>query len=190
MGPINHSRDKIIQTATRLFQMNGYNATGLNEIIKESQSSKGSFYYYFPNGKEQLALEAIQSAKKSIMERLTATLAAVSDPVEAINQLISNIMGDLKRENKLQNISISLIALETYLANERLRVACSDVFSSLSHVYAEKLVQNGFAEQKAEELGIMIETVVEGAITLSVTRKDTVPLAAMRHMIAVLLRKK
>ena len=58
---------------------------------------------------------------------------------------------------------------------------------ALSHVYAEKLLQNGFTEQKAEELGMAIETMIEGAITVSVTRKDTVPLATIGNIIGILL---
>ncbi|MDD9150732.1 MULTISPECIES: TetR/AcrR family transcriptional regulator [unclassified Sporolactobacillus] len=190
MNSKNHSREKIINTATRLFQMNGYNATGLNEILKESESPKGSLYYYFPNGKEQLALEAIQSANKSIKEKLQAALDKYSDPENAINHLIGNIITDLEKENKLQDISVSLIALETYASSEPLREACKKVFASLSGLYADKLVQNGFSKQRAEQLGMIIEIMIEGAITVSVTRKDTVPLAAVSHSIDVLLSEK
>lgn len=82
------SREKIIEAASKLFQIKGFNATGLNEILKESKSPKGSLYYYFPDGKEQLALEAIRLASKSILERLETTLNKYSDPIKAIKYLI------------------------------------------------------------------------------------------------------
>jgi TetR/AcrR family transcriptional repressor of lmrAB and yxaGH operons len=187
MNSENNSREKILNTATKLFQINGFNATGLNEILKESKSPKGSLYYYFPDGKDQLALEAIQLASKSIIERVKTTLNKYSDPIEAIKYLIGNIINDLEEENKLQDISISLIALETYSSNENLRKACKGAFTSLSYVYAGKLVQNGFSKQKADELGMTIEIMIEGAITLSVTRKDTVPLLTISNIIDILL---
>jgi TetR/AcrR family transcriptional repressor of lmrAB and yxaGH operons len=56
------SREKILTAASMLFQVKGYNATGLSEILKESGSPKGSLYYYFPGGKEELALEAINES--------------------------------------------------------------------------------------------------------------------------------
>lgn len=187
MNSKNNSREKILNTATKLFQINGFSATGLNEILKESKSPKGSLYYYFPDGKEQLALEAIQLASKSIIERLGITLSKYSDPIEAIKYLISNIINDLKEENKLQNISISLIALETYSSNERLRKACKDAFTALSNVYTHKLIESGFSKQRAEELGMTIEIMIEGAITICVTRKDTVPLSIISNTIEALL---
>ena len=48
MGSKMNTREKILTTAAFLFQKNGYHATGLNEIIKESGTPKGSLYYYFP----------------------------------------------------------------------------------------------------------------------------------------------
>lgn len=189
MSSENNSREKILNTATKLFQINGFNATGLNQILKESNSPKGSLYYYFPDGKEQLALEAIQLASKAIMKRLEDTLNKYSNPIKAIKHLINNIINDLEEENKLQNISISLIALETYYSNENLREACKNAFTALSHVYTKKLLQNGFSKQKAEELGMTIEIMIEGAITLSVTRKDSIPLLTISNIIGVLLEK-
>lgn len=41
------SREKILHTASRLFQLQGYHATGLNQIVKESGAPKGSLYHFF-----------------------------------------------------------------------------------------------------------------------------------------------
>ena len=43
-------RDEIITTTCRLLELQGYRATGLNEIIRESGAPKGSLYHYFPEG--------------------------------------------------------------------------------------------------------------------------------------------
>lgn len=53
------ARDRIVETAARLFESQGYAATGINQIIGESKTAKASFYDYFPSkellGKEYLA---------------------------------------------------------------------------------------------------------------------------------------
>ena len=49
------AREMAIQIAERLFAEQGYAATGLTQIIEESGSPKGSFYFHFPGGKRQLA---------------------------------------------------------------------------------------------------------------------------------------
>lgn len=59
MEPTN-SKEKILSAAAKLFRKKGYHATSLSQITKESSAPRGSIYYYFPDGKQQLAKEAIQ----------------------------------------------------------------------------------------------------------------------------------
>jgi TetR/AcrR family transcriptional regulator, lmrAB and yxaGH operons repressor len=56
----------IVETAAGLFNKQGFHGTGLNQIIKESQCPKGSLYYYFPEGKVELALEYIRHTKSLV----------------------------------------------------------------------------------------------------------------------------
>lgn len=41
------SRQRLIQCAAELFWKNGYAATGLSEILRQTGLPKGSFYFYF-----------------------------------------------------------------------------------------------------------------------------------------------
>ena len=91
MSNKNQSREKILQAATRLFHLNGYHATGLNQILQESGAPKGSLYYHFPNGKEQLAAEAIQLSGQIIAADIRTRLNAFDDPIEAIQYNIQLI---------------------------------------------------------------------------------------------------
>ena len=49
----NKTKKKIVAAAWRLFYKNGYDHTTVDAIIKESGTSKGTFYHYF-NGKDSL----------------------------------------------------------------------------------------------------------------------------------------
>ena len=42
---MSNAREQILQTTCVLLEKQGYHGTGLNEIIKESGSPKGSLYY-------------------------------------------------------------------------------------------------------------------------------------------------
>lgn len=181
------SREKILKAASMLFQVKGFNATGLNEILKESGSPKGSLYYYFPNGKEELALESIKLASTSIQRRLQNTLDKYSNPIEAIQAILKNITEDLKEDGKLKDISISLIALETYLSIESLREACELAFINIQNMYAEKLLESGLSKELAQELSLFIQVSIEGAITASVTEKNTTALLTVSKHLGILL---
>ncbi|MDO4555079.1 MAG: TetR/AcrR family transcriptional regulator [Lachnospiraceae bacterium] len=49
----NNTKKKIVTAAWRLFYKNGYDHTTVDAIIRESGTSKGTFYHYF-NGKDGL----------------------------------------------------------------------------------------------------------------------------------------
>ena len=181
------SKEKILTTASRLFQIKGYNATGLNEILKESNSPKGSLYYYFPNGKDELALEAIKLSSRFIQERIQNALAKYSNPIEAIQYNIKCIIESLE-EGKSQNISIALLALETHLSSEPLREACKEAFCTFKNIYAEKLMESGLSQEVAQELSVIILAMIEGAITISVTQKNYTDLIVVGKQISILLK--
>lgn len=76
----------------------------------------------------------------------------------------------LRRWQKIsQGVSISLLALETALISEHLRNACKLAVEAWENTFTEKLIEDGFDKEKAEDLGMTIHILFEGAITLSLT---------------------
>jgi len=57
----------------------------------------------------------------------------------------------------------------------------------MENIYSEKLIQCGFDKNEAKKLGILIQIMIEGAITISLTKKDTSPLLLVVNKISVLL---
>lgn len=60
-----NTKDEIIRTTAKLIQEKGYVGTGLKEIIEQSGAPRGSIYYHFPDGKEQIALEAVKWTREA-----------------------------------------------------------------------------------------------------------------------------
>ena len=69
---MSNAREQILQTTCNLLEKQGYHGTGLNEIVKESGAPKGSLYYYFPEGKEQITAEAVLQSGRVTSERIHA----------------------------------------------------------------------------------------------------------------------
>lgn len=184
-----NTKEKFIETACKLFEVKGYNATGLNEILKESGAPKGSLYYHFPKGKEQLALESIKLAGKKITNNLKRTLDMFESPTEGIICNINNMAKIIDDNRKMEDVSISLIALETYISNETLRKACEQIFDSIEKIYVEKLIKYGINENRANDIAVSISAMVEGAIMLSLTRKNGNPLRKITNNIPMLTSK-
>jgi TetR/AcrR family transcriptional repressor of lmrAB and yxaGH operons len=182
-------REKVLATATRLFQTQGYNATGIKEILEESGSPKGCLYYYFPNGKEELALEAIKLATDFIKRTVRQAFDKYSDPADGIQYIIEMMIKDLEQENKNFGLSVSLIALETYSTNGKLSNACKEAFIALEEVFSEKLMESGYDRAGVQELSMMIQIIIEGALIVSAAKKDTRSLVLANKQINALLKQ-
>ena len=67
-------KDRIVSAAWELFYEKGYDATTVDDIIRLSDTSKGSFYYYF-DGKD-----ALLNTLSTVLDDLYLSLKEEMDP--------------------------------------------------------------------------------------------------------------
>jgi len=67
-------RERILDTAYRLFLGQGYNSTGINQIIEEADVAKASFYQHFKS-KEDLCVGVLEKRHQYIEEQAQALSA-------------------------------------------------------------------------------------------------------------------
>jgi len=72
--PASRPRERIIETASRLFFRQGYCSTGINQIISESGVAKASFYSHFPS-KETLAIAWLKQREEVWIRQLKERIA-------------------------------------------------------------------------------------------------------------------
>ena len=185
---MNAKRDQIIATTSQLMETQGYHATGLNQILAESGAPKGSLYYYFPEGKEALAEEAIERSRRLIEQRIRASLAEFDDPVTAVTTFISRLADQVHTSGYSSGGPVTAIALEAASTNERWVVACHQTFQTWQDAFAEKLRQGNFSEARARRLSVLIIAALEGGIILSRSQQSPQPLLDVAEEVGALLR--
>lgn len=168
--------------------LQGYHGTGLNQIVAESNTPRGSLYYYFPNGKEELAAEAIRNRGEGMVEHIRAVLAQIDEPKEAINQLVQIMMANLLKRNFTTGAPVAGVAMEASNASEVLREACHDVYNLVSLPLKEKLAKV-YDEEKADSLATAILAALEGALVMAYTSRSARPLEAVAEMLKDCLDK-
>ncbi|MFO7678851.1 MAG: TetR/AcrR family transcriptional regulator [Chloroflexota bacterium] len=180
-------RDQIIETTCQLVEMQGYHATGLNQILAESDAPKGSLYYYFPDGKDGLVAEAIAYTSEQISRRLEEGMAAYNNPAEAIPAFVRTLAFHVEQSGYKAGGPITAVALEAASTNQRLNAACQKAYRAWQGVVEQKLLAGGFEPQRARRLAVMTIALIEGAIILSRTEQDTAPLLAAAAELELLL---
>jgi TetR/AcrR family transcriptional regulator, lmrAB and yxaGH operons repressor len=181
------ARDQIIEATCELLELQGYHATGLNQIIKESGSPKGSLYYYFPGGKEELTVEALERVGEIVLNRIQQNLAEGGDPASAIRDFIRNVAQNVEASGFRAGGPITTVAMETAATNDRLREVCHRIYSEWQGVFKERLIAAGCPTERAERLSALIISGLEGGIILCRTRRSREPLEAVADEIGVLL---
>lgn len=182
-----NTKDIFIDTASSLFANQGYHATGISEILKKSNAPKGSLYYYFPQGKEQLAQEALQKTAEKISTEILDVLAKASTPLEGLQQHLIYIAQKIEKDLFQPNVSISLIALETFSSNEIIRLECERTFQQIQNIYKNSFFKMDLQEEYADFLAMTMVMLTEGAITLSLTKKNTQPLHQLANNLPLLI---
>ena len=183
---VTSKRDDILDATCALLELQGYHATGLNEIIRHSGAPKGSLYYYFPEGKEELAAEAIERSAQAVVANIERTLATQGDAAAAVAGFIRVLAGHVAASNYRQGGPLTAVALEAASTNERLRLACRDAYRALQEPFAARL-RPGYGE-RAGALAVVVIAAIEGSIILSRSEMSEQPLLDVADAIETLLR--
>jgi TetR/AcrR family transcriptional repressor of lmrAB and yxaGH operons len=174
------SRDDFIDATAHLLRRQGYAATGLKEITARSGAPRGSLYFHFPGGKEQLAVAAMERAGEQLRAGIEATVVSCNDVGEALARLIDVMTAGLERSGFEQGCPIATVTLEAATASEGIRSAADQVFNSWLHVLAERLESAGFEPDAARRRATLVLAAIEGALILARAHASTGPLIAVR----------
>jgi TetR/AcrR family transcriptional repressor of lmrAB and yxaGH operons len=184
---MSNAREQILQATCDLLEKQGYYGTGLNEIVKESGAPKGSLYYYFPEGKEQITAEAVLQSGQATSERIRAGLRLSNNAPKAIHDFILLIAENVERSGFAAGSPLTAVAMETATRSERINAACREAYGMLEAAFREKLLESSFPKTRAEELATFIVASVEGGIILSRVSHTADPLRLVAKQLKSLL---
>ncbi len=123
---------RILEKGSRLVRENGFNNTGLNDILKAADIPKGSFYYYFKS-KEDFGLKMIEYLHSGISRAFYGYLAEESDtpPLELLRSFFAEFRESFMSDDHKCGCPIGNISQEMAATNPRFREKLSAVFSDI-----------------------------------------------------------
>ena len=180
------TKQRILDTTAELFRRQGYNGTGLKQIVAEANAPFGSLYHFFPGGKVELGAQVIRESGLMYQRLIEAILDAATNIVDGVRDTFTGAGAVLEETDYADACPIATVALEVASTNDELRAATAEVFSSWIASGTSRLRAAGLPPKKARELTIELIMLLEGAFLLCRAAKNTEAMdVAGRAMVAV-----
>lgn len=170
------ARARLLATTANLVHQQGYSSTGLNQIIAESGAPKGSLYFHFPGGKEELVALAIEMSSGSVTALLRQMLEGAPTTQLVLEGIVDYFSNALEASSYTKGCPIATVALEQAATSDPLQRVCSAAYHEWQALIAARLHRDGHSAKRADELAGFFLTVIEGALMLCRAHRSSEPL--------------
>src|SRR5271155_4537946 len=96
------SKDRMVAAARRLFREHGYLGTALSDVVTESGAPRGSVYFHFPGGKEELATEVTLLHAAGVTAHINRAASATSTAAELMKAVIGRFRDEFVSSSYLE----------------------------------------------------------------------------------------
>lgn len=97
------TRQRLLDAAEQVFAEKGYHGTVVDDIIQVSDSSKGGFYFHFPN-KQAIFLALVDKLVPRLAAAIDRAIAAEPDPIAQLDAALRTVLETFGRHRKLSKI--------------------------------------------------------------------------------------
>lgn len=183
----NDTRTRILETTGLLLRQRGYHGTSLNDVLSASGAPRGSLYFHFPGGKDQLVIEVTRDSVAGVTERLGEALAAEKDPAVAVHHIYQSVARMLEDNQFSLGCPIAPVVLDSPTDVPELADLCRSAFEQWIGLLREAFVRAGVPERRAHALALLVESSLEGLMVIARATRDRAPLWAVADEVAALI---
>jgi len=172
------TKERMVAAGRRLFREHGYLGTALSEVVTESAAPRGSIYFHFPGGKEELAAEVTFLHVSDRIAHINRAAAAAASAAQLIEIFVGRERDDLVASNYREGCAVAPIVIESTPASDQLSDATRHAFQDVITTLAARLNEKGLADDRAKQLATNVWASVEGALILSRALRSPEPFDA------------
>jgi AcrR family transcriptional regulator len=182
------SRASMVRSAASLIRSRGVNATSFSDVVADSGAPRGSIYHHFPDGKRQLAEDAIQWTSERVIAYLRAGNA--SRPSAVLKRFIAMWRQVVVSSGATAGCVVAGVAIDTGPDDTALMDVVRATFRSWASVLAEELEVVGVPSARARPIALATIAAMEGALILCRAEGNVKPLDAVADELMRLLPSK
>ena len=188
MAKASDSKGKTLTAAAQLFRRQGYHGTALHDILAAGGAPRGSLYFHFPGGKEEIGEAALRLAGEAVRQAI-AQAAEKSENAEGfLVRIVRAMASDLERSGYMEGCPIATTALETAAQSEVLGAASRDAFRKWELEITRGLFRFGMTSGDAGLVATMVLGQLEGALLLARTYRSPEPIHRAEQAVKLLAR--
>ena len=179
-------KERINEAASNLFYFQGYNQTGINQIIAEAGVAKASMYQHF-RSKEDIAVAYLKGRHVMWMGKLNECIERKNHKKGKVVGCFDYLMEWLTEVNYRgcgwQNIIADLPKDHTKIIDQA--IFHKNEFRNYIHGLLKE--ETKYSDKQAEQLGDEILILIEGAIIVSQIQKNEWPIKSAKRACVRLL---
>ncbi|OBI53337.1 TetR family transcriptional regulator [Mycobacterium kyorinense] len=180
------TRTKMLVSAAEVMRERGAAGVTIDEVLTRSGAPRGSVYYHFPDGRNQILTEALRYAGDAITATIDdsiekGAMALLRDFVEFWERLL---------EDSDFNAGCPVVAAAIGSADDepQLTAEAGQIFGRWCTALSRAFVTDGFPESDAASLAAMSIAALEGAVVLCRSTRSAEPLREVHTQLEFLIK--
>ncbi len=170
------TRERLTRAALELFQMRGYHAVGVSEILARAGAPKGSLYHHFPGGKAALAEASIDWLSQEIAGHFQRAAQLDLSPAALIEGLFDGTADWVESRGYASGTLLAVMAQEVVPQDEALTECLRTAHETIIAALAEALSASGADPALAAPLLAMLD----GSVAQARAARSTEPFTAAK----------
>jgi TetR/AcrR family transcriptional repressor of lmrAB and yxaGH operons len=188
MAKTSDSKEKTLAAAARLFCQKGYHGTALHDILAASGSPRGSLYFHFPRGKEEIAEGAVALGDQAVRAFIVQVADASRSAETFVINLARGMAANLEASDFREGCPLATTALEIATDSETIGKATREAFAAWEREIEQALVRFGVDGKQAAAAATAVLSQVEGALLLARTYRSLEPMRRAEEALRLLVK--
>src|SRR5262245_3494009 len=155
--------------------------------MAEADAPKGSMYFHFPGGKEELGAAAVDLFASRATARMRRHLDENASVRDAVVAIFDAYVEHLERTDYSEGCAVATVALDASGAHELLADATARALHEWTSVMTEALEAEGRSPEEAHGLATLVLACIEGTVVMAKGERSTEPIAATRDVLRTIL---
>ncbi|PTL83232.1 TetR/AcrR family transcriptional regulator [Vitiosangium sp. GDMCC 1.1324] len=169
------TRQRMIAAAAEVLERAGYAGAGINELLEAGKAPRGSLYFHFPGGKEELAVAALEVSAAEMTRLLQEHLSADRALVPGLRRVLTVLADRSEAAGFEKGCPVSAVVLSSGATPEPVRHAASEALRTWQHLLAERLRAEGLGPAESRRRSGLLLSAVEGALLLARAHRSRAP---------------